>query len=133
MTGATPLEIVRSYFRAIEANASEEVMREFFAPEIIQEEFPNRLVPEGARRDLAALMDASRKGRAVVERQRYEVLCAVESGDTVAAEVQWSATMRMKIGSLAAGDVMRARFAVFLTLRDGRITSQRNYDCFEPF
>lgn len=30
-------------------------------------------------------------------------------------------------------DVMRASLAMFITLRDGRIASQRNYDCFEPF
>jgi ketosteroid isomerase-like protein len=29
--------------------------------------------------------------------------------------------------------VMRARFAVFFGFRDGKICSQRNYDCFEPF
>jgi len=28
---------------------------------------------------------------------------------------------------------MRARFAVFLDFRDGKITRQRNYDCFEPW
>jgi ketosteroid isomerase-like protein len=28
---------------------------------------------------------------------------------------------------------MRAHFAVFIELRDGKIAEQRNYDCFEPF
>jgi ketosteroid isomerase-like protein len=39
----------------------------------------------------------------------------------------------MPLGSLAAGDTMRARFGVFLTFRDGRILRQHNYDCFDPF
>ena len=37
------------------------------------------------------------------------------------------------VGSLPAGGHMRARFAVFIELRDGKIASQRNYDCFDPY
>jgi hypothetical protein len=32
-----------------------------------------------------------------------------------------------------SGGEMRARFAIFLELRDGRIVRQGNYDCFDPF
>lgn len=32
-----------------------------------------------------------------------------------------------------AGQVLRARFGVFLDFRDGRIVRQRNYDCFDPW
>ena len=28
---------------------------------------------------------------------------------------------------------MRARFGVFIQLRDGKIAAQRNYDCFDPW
>ena len=48
-------------------------------------------------------------------------------------EVLWAGTLAIPVGSLAAGDEMRAHFAVFIELRDGRIYRQRNYDCFEPF
>lgn len=58
---------------------------------------------------------------------------AVASGNAVALEVDWSATLRVPVGSLAAGDTMRASFGVFLEYRDGKICAQRNYDCFEPF
>lgn len=36
-------------------------------------------------------------------------------------------------GGYPAEREMRAHFAVVLALRDGRITAQRNYDCFYPF
>ena len=127
------LSEVRRYLRAIEQSAPEEIMCAFFAPDVVQEEFPNRLVPTGARRDLAALLEAGRRGRDIVIGQQYEILNVVEAGDQIALEIQWSGTFKVPIGSLAPGDVMRARFAVFITLRDGRIVSQRNYDCFEPF
>jgi ketosteroid isomerase-like protein len=37
------------------------------------------------------------------------------------------------IGTLAVGGQLRARFAMFLEIREGRIARQRNYDCFYPF
>ena len=48
-------------------------------------------------------------------------------------EVNWSAAFNISVGSLQPGDVMKARFAVFLDFAAGFIRRQRNYDCFEPF
>lgn len=127
------VERVRAYLRAIEEEAPEETLRAFFTEDVEQIEFPNRLVPSGATRDLAALLAGNVKGRAVVEQQRYEIASVVARGDVVAVELVWTATLRVPIGALAAGDTMRARFAVFVELVDGRIRRQRNYDCFDPF
>jgi ketosteroid isomerase-like protein len=65
--------------------------------------------------------------------QRYEVLNAVASGDRVALEIQWTGTLAVPFESIPAGGQMRARFAVFLEFRQGKIVRQRNYDCFEPW
>jgi ketosteroid isomerase-like protein len=124
---------VKEYLAAIEAGATGASLAVFFTPDVMQEEFPNRLVPGGARRDLAALLDAAERGQKVLRAQRYEILSALERGDTVALEVQWTGALAVPVGSLAAGGEMRARFAVFFELRDGKIARQRNYDCFEPF
>jgi ketosteroid isomerase-like protein len=51
----------------------------------------------------------------------------------MAIEVQWTGTLAVALGTLPAGGEMRARFAMFLELRDGKIARQRNYDCFEPW
>jgi ketosteroid isomerase-like protein len=132
---AANLEIVRRYLAAIEAGSSESPggQETFFAPDVIQEEFPNRFVPNGARRDLAALREAAARGRGVMRGQRYEVHAAYAAGDTVILEILWVGTLAVPVGALAAGDEMRAHFAVFIELRDGQIVRQRNYDCFEPF
>lgn len=127
------LELARRYLRAIEDAAPAEEMRQFFDENVIQDEFPNRFVPEGARRDLAGLMEAGARGRAVVESQRYEILNAVVASPWVALEVAWSAKLKVAVGSLPVGGTMRARFGVFIEFRDGRIIAQRNYDCFDPF
>jgi len=127
----TLLARAKAYLSAIEAGDGSALS--FFAPDIVQRELPNRLVPGGATRDLAALRDAAERGKKVVIAQRYEILSAVEQGDRLALEVQWTATLGVPIGSLPAGGTMRAHFGVFFTFRDGLIVTQNNYDCFEPF
>ncbi|MEZ4410147.1 MAG: nuclear transport factor 2 family protein [Polyangiales bacterium] len=128
-----PIAFARRYLAALEAGATGDALAAFFTPDVVQEEFPNRLVPTGARRDLAALLDGAVRGQRVMTAQRYELVHAVASGDRVALEVQWTGTLAVPVGALPAGGEMRARFAVFLDLRDGRIAAQRNYDCFDPF
>ena len=105
----------------------------FFADDVIQVEFPNRLVPNGATRDLAALQEGAERGRKVMTAQRFEVLNAIASGDQVAVEAIWTGTLAVPLGSIPAGGQMRARFAIFLTYRDGKIVRQHNYDCFDPW
>lgn len=119
------LELVTRYFAALAAGATGEALARFFAPDVVQEELPNLVTPQGARRDLAAILAGAERGAERVPRQRYELLGALVRGDRVACEVAWS-------GALATGGELRARLAVFIELRGGRIAAQRNYDCFEP-
>jgi ketosteroid isomerase-like protein len=65
--------------------------------------------------------------------ERFELFNAVASGPHVALEVVWTGTVRVAAGPFAAGQALRARFAVFMEFRDGRISRQRNYDCFDPW
>jgi ketosteroid isomerase-like protein len=55
------LNRARHYLAAIERGAVGDRLAEFFAPEVVQEEFPNRLMPAGARRDLAAILEAAQR------------------------------------------------------------------------
>jgi ketosteroid isomerase-like protein len=125
--------IALKYLAAIERGSVGEELAAFFTPDVIQEEFPNRLVPDGARRDLAAMLEGATQGQRVTSRQRYDVQHMVASGNDVVLEVEWSATLTVPLGSIQPGGQMRARFAVFLEFRDGKIARQRNYDCFSPF
>lgn len=127
------LELVRQYLAALERMATGDELAAYFDPEVVQEEFPNRLVPAGARRDLAALLDGAARGKALMAAQRYELRDAIFQGDRAALEVAWTGTLAIPVGTLAAGDQMHARFAVFLEFRGDRIIAQRNYDCFDPW
>lgn len=132
------LERARAYLAAIEASTDagapdREAALAFYDPAVRQEELPNRLVPSGAVRDLAALREAAARGRGVLRGQRYAVRTALVHGTRVALETLWVGVLALPIGTLAAGGEMRAHFAVFLDFREDRIVAQRNYDCFEPF
>ena len=130
MTATNRADIVRAYLKAIEARADSLA---FFAPDAVQEEFPNALVPNGARRTLAELKEAQKRGRNVMQSETYEIVSLVEGGDIVAAEVLWRGVLAVPIRSLKPGDVMKARFGVFFEFDGDKIRRQRNYDCFDPF
>jgi len=124
------MDIANAYLRAIEEGAR---TRDFFTDDAVQEEFPNRLNPNGGRSDVVEMQVRGERGRALVRWQRYDIVGAFESGETVILEVNWSAAFNVAIASLAPGDTMRARFAVFFEFEGDRIRRQRNYDCFDPF
>jgi ketosteroid isomerase-like protein len=127
------LRLVRDYLRALESGADEAKLAAFFAPDVEQREYPNRLVERGVVRDLEQLLAASRKGRAVIDEQRYVVSSAVVEGERVALEVKWSGRLKVALGTLAPGDTMVADSAMFFRVRDGRLAEQHNFDCFAPF
>lgn len=133
MSQSQNVELARNYLTAIERGATGDDLAAFFSPDIVQQEFPNRLTPNGATRNLAQILDGAERGQAILQSQRYEVLDAIASGDKVVLEVQWTGKMAIAVAGLPVGGEMRARFAVFIEYSDGKIVRQRNYDCFEPW
>lgn len=127
------LERARAYLRAIENRISEEELASFFSPDVVVEQFPNRLVPKVVKSSLADIKRESAQGKKSVYRQTYTVRNAVASGDWVAFQVDWEGVLAIPVASLEAGATMRAYFAMFLHFRDGKIVYQSNYDCFEPW
>jgi ketosteroid isomerase-like protein len=57
----------------------------------------------------------------------------IEAGDEVAVESEWSGVLAVPVMNLPAGSELKAYVVMFLTFRDGKIISQRNYDCYPPF
>ena len=127
------LQLIRRYFAAIEQDASEAELAGFFAPDVRQHEFPNRLVDKGAERDLAQLLAGSSKGRQVVQKQRYQVHGTFVDGERVALELTWTAELKVPLASTPAGGTLKANCGVFFRIRDGLIAEQHNYDCFDAF
>lgn len=128
----TNLDLARRYLSAMESGTLDEKLA-FFASDIEQVEFPNLITPKTVVRDLAALRASAERGRDLMQAERYEILHALAEEQTVALEVQWTGTLAVPVGKTPAGGTLRARLAIFLEFRDGKIIRQRNYDCFDPW
>jgi ketosteroid isomerase-like protein len=124
---------IRAYFAAIEKSVSAEELGEFLHEEIRQYEFPSRLNPKGRGRGKTEMLADFERGKALIASQRYRIRSLVSDGDRVCAETEWEGVLAVPLGSLKAGDAMRADFGVFFRLREGRIVEQNNYDCIHPW
>ena len=126
-------DLVRSFLAALERGAAPEEVAAFYAEDAEQVEYPNRLLPNGARRDSAALQAAAAAGAKVLRSQSFEILSLTEAGDFVALEAVWTGVLAVPVGTLQPGDRMVAHFAQFFEFKGGKIHRQRNYDCFDAF
>lgn len=133
MTATDNLAIARRYLEALESGAEGSALAEFFTKDVVQEEFPNRLSPIGAHRDLAALLDSAKKGKKTLRAQKYDILNTIVDGDLVALEIVWRGYLAQPVDTLPADSEMRAHLSVWLEFRDGKIARQHNYDCFDPW
>jgi len=120
------------YLRAVASLGPFEGVADFYAPDVIIQEFPNRIAPQGRVRRAADLRAAYEQGRKILHSQTYKVQRIFEAGDDVVAELEWTGILAIPVMDLPAGSEMKAFVAMFLTFRDGRIASQRNYDCYPP-
>lgn len=121
--------MITDYFRAIERGDAA-ALAQLLHPDVVQEELPNRFAPQGAKRGASEMLAGLEKGRQLLAHQQFEILHALAEGDQFALEVLWTGKLAIGIGELAAGDELKARLAIFLELREGRIAAQRNYDCY---
>lgn len=127
------LALVRRYFQTIERSPGDDALAAFFTPDARQHEFPNRLVERGAARTVPDLLEGNRRGRKVVQDQRYVIENALVDGDRLAVELHWTAELKVPLGKLGVGERLSARCGVFFRFEEGLISEQHNFDCFEPF
>ncbi len=123
----------RAYVAAVEGGAVGDDLASFYHPDVVQYEFPNRLIPRGVQRDLAAILEGAERGSTLMERQIYDIHTVTEVGDRVILEYTWTGYPRAPVGTVRPGEAMRARICQVIEYEDGLIIRQRNYDCFEPF
>jgi ketosteroid isomerase-like protein len=127
------LEVARRYLEVLGDPASTPAQLEaLLAPDVTVEELPSLIAPRGRTRDRPAMLQGFAAGKTLLASQDYTVVNALECRETVVLEVRWRGVLAQAFGKLAPGTELRARFAMFLELRDGTIAAQRNYDCYEP-
>ena len=90
-------------------NATGDALARFFTPDVVQEELPNRLVPNGATRDLAAILQGAERGKQVLRKQVFELHNVISSGLQVAVEDGVVRSARIAFGGMAATPKRAAR------------------------
>src|SRR5688500_11773097 len=88
----------RRYLAAIDRREGVATIAKYLHPAIVQEEFPNRLNPQGGRSDYATILSRIAKGRQLLTRERYEIVGELAVHDRVALEVLWSGTLAVPLG-----------------------------------
>lgn len=126
------LEKAKRYLKAIE-NRTLSNEAHLFDSDLVMEQFPNRIYPNGLRAGLSQMIEGAEKGKKLLASESYRITNELASGNRVALEVLWTGKLAVSFGTLAEGSEMRAHFAMFLEFRDGKIIAQRNYDCFDPW
>jgi ketosteroid isomerase-like protein len=126
------LDVIRRYLKAIE-DGNFSIIAGLFTDDMTLEQLPNRIYPQGLRSNITKAAEGFEMGRKLLSSQTYEIKNAVVHENSVAVEVLWTGTLAIAFGNLTAGSRMRAHSAMFFEFNDGKISSQRNYDCFEPW
>jgi len=127
------LALVRQYLNVLEAGAVGEELSRFFAADAIQVELPNKLNPKGGQSDLPTLLSRAEQGQTLLREQAYLIKSELVQGSRIAVEATWTGVLAAPVSNFSAGESIKAHFAMFFEITDGRISSQRNYDCFEPW
>ncbi|MBD2228102.1 nuclear transport factor 2 family protein [Calothrix anomala] len=127
------LEITKNYLKDIAEGKTADELAIYYSESVKQIEYPNRLFPEGATRNLNDLKEAFLRGKSVLISQNYDIQRSYVVGNTVILETILTAEIAVPIGQTPAGGKMKAYFAQFIEFEDGKIICQRTYDCFEPF
>jgi len=119
----------RNYIDALNARADAEAIASFYTSDAVQEELPNRWTPGGAHRNLEGIKRARQRGLIATTSERYELTGATGGGSQVALELVWSGHAFEGASVIPQGRRLEARFALFLTYRDGLIVRERRYQC----
>lgn len=125
---------VRAYYAIVGDLASTEAdLDALLDTGICVVEQPNALLPHGATRDRAAVLAGFRAGKHLLQAQQLDVLDVLVNGDRAAVRARWSGTIGVAAGGFAAGTVLVAHIAAFVTVRAGRVAMHETFDCYEPF
>ena len=127
------IAIARALHRAIEEGKHGEELRAHFTEDAVVVEHPNLVKPAGAVMSLEAMLEASKLGAGLLARQAYDLREATELEDLAVLRLAWTGELARDAGPFVEGQVLRARVAQFVGVRDGRIARIETYDCYEPF
>src|SRR5260370_35997547 len=84
--GNDNLETARRYLQALERGETGATLRNFFAPDVVFEAFPNRLRSLGETLNLASALENVERGKTAVAHQKYKIKQEIADIGRVAPE-----------------------------------------------
>ncbi|WP_205473128.1 nuclear transport factor 2 family protein [Nocardioides sp. SYSU D00038] len=134
MSSTTTERVVRAYFATVADLAStEDDLRPLLHDDAVVVEHPNPVTPTGARRTTAEVLTGFASGKALLSEQSFDVHEVLVAGERAAVRATWRGVVGQDRGSFAAGTVLTAEMAGFLTVRDERVVEHETFDCYPPF
>lgn len=133
MSTDSNLSLARRYLEMLGRDVADPELATVFHPEYTFYEKPNRLNPNGRVLRVTDMSGLRTKAKQIILEQRYMIRSALAVGGEVALEVDWMGRFNIPFASTPAGEPIRATCGMFLTFRDGKLYSQRNYDCYDAF
>ena len=103
----------RQYLQVVASGEAFEKVADFYTPDVVIQEFPNRIAPHGRIRRAADIRPAYEQGRQILQSQTYNVQRILESGDDVAVELEWTGILALPVMNLPAGTEMKASSRCF--------------------
>ena len=123
-------DTVRAYLAAADAFDPDAVARQL-APDVVQTNLPNALSPRLSKRGRDEMLTEVREAGYFLSSRRVEVERLIASESEVAVEGVWVGVLKVEMGPLKEGDELRAYLALFFTLRDGQIASEKTHYIFD--
>jgi hypothetical protein len=105
------LAIAKNYLKDIERGKTADEIAVYYSESVEQVEYPNLLMPNGSKRNLNDLKEASLRGEKVLTSQTYDIQKSYVVGNTVILETIWTAEIAVPIGQTLPGGKMKAYFA----------------------
>ncbi len=131
-TSTSNVEIVERFLAAFDHRwPGEEELDDLLTEDVRFVERPNLANPPGSTRDAAAMRRGLEAGRKLLAWQAYRVLGHVAAGDTVVTRLHWTGELSAAAGRWPAGTRLAAWCVAHYRLREGRIASIEQHDCYE--
>lgn len=106
---------------------------EILHPDVVFYDNPNLINKVGQVRNASKGMAGVAVGQKILAAQRYDFIEIIETGDKLIIECIWTGTMAIDAGHLKQGQQLKAYICMIVEFKNGKIISQRNYDCYAPF
>ncbi len=134
---ATASANVKTYFafinNLINYVTDNEAYKGIVHPEVTYFEYPNPITPKGQVRGVEKGFAGLEMARKILAEQRYDFFDIIETGNRLIIECTWLGTMAIDAGNLTKGQQFKAYICMIVEFKDGKIYTQRNYDCYVPF